>query len=374
MSRHWTPTELERLFDLRDGRGMEWEYIEAQMGRTAHACRIKYDRTRAKQREEGQRGSHPSLPIVADDLAIGHNSDDVPLTYLEQWQMDTERPTYQEILEHAQQGASLQRRLRPIRTRATRVIHTDQDNIFVVFLADFHLGAPGTDIRAFLETTDLLLSDPRFYFVVVGPDLETAFAWFYSAEAILNQVISPTMQIEAYHQWLTRMLPRCLGTCGDNHTNKRLLRVLGDLGIMWRDDIPYFHGHGLIDVELHHTATGAVTTYEILAKHQHGGRSIYHNLQPALRTMRDIYPLADVYCTAHTHQPGYLNNVFFQEARPAKPRQHFIVTGTFKLEDLHALYEYGGQGCLGVPTLWLDARGYGVVYYDSPEMALRVSG
>jgi len=283
---------------------------------------------------------------------------------LDEWQSKIDKPTWREILAHAEQGAELQERLRPIHTRATRTIRTDKP-IFVVHIADLHLGAASTDYQAFLNTTDLLKSDPRFHFVIVGADLETAFAWFRSAEAVLSQVIPPWMQIEVEHQWLDEMLPRCIAICGDNHTDERLERVLGDIGLVWREDLPYFRTWGILDIELDN-GRGDPVVYQAMLAHRWKGGSIYHSLQPALRMMRN-YPNADWYCTAHTHKPAHMWGCFFEGREP----QDLIVTGTFKTgDDLYVLRNFGQRGVLGLPTmkLWPDRKE--TQWFKSPQLAL----
>jgi hypothetical protein len=238
-------------------------------------------------------------------------------------------------------------------------------------MADFHLGSPHTDYQAFLDTTDLLLGHD-IHFIVVGPDLETAFTWFRSAEAVLNQVIPPWMQIEMYRQWLDEMLPKCVATCGDNHTDQRLERHLGDIGLVWRTDLPYFRTFGRLEVEVG-PENGPTEMYDIILSHKYKGSSIYHNLQPVLRLMRDIYPIADVYMTAHTHKPAYMSGIFYEEARPILPDQHFIVCGGFKNNgDLFSLRNFGGGGVLGLPTLALWPDRHEIAYFRSPQLALEV--
>jgi len=296
-------------------------------------------------------------------------------TRLERWREHLDRldaqPDWRELVEHARRGAEIQQSYRPVFNRATRRIITDKP-IFLSFIADLHLGSPYAQYQAFVATTDLLLGDNRFYTSVVGPDLETAFAWFRSADAVLNQVLAPWLQIELFRQWLDEMLPRCTSICGDNHTDERLERHLGDIGLVWRDDIPYFRTWGILTVEVGPEG-GPFAEYEIVLAHKYKGHSIYHDLQPALRMMRDIYPIADVYCTAHTHTPFHMDGVFYAEARPLKPRQHFIVTGTFKTgPEPYSMRNFGGGGILGIPTLALWPREYKLQYFKSPEMAVEV--
>ena len=292
---------------------------------------------------------------------------------LEAWQSDRpEKSDWRKLVEHAQTAAEIQHEYRPVDTRATRRIISDKP-ILVANIADFHLGSPHTDHQAFLNTTDFLI-EHGFYLNVVGPDMETAFAWFRSAEVVLNQTLPPWLQIELYRQWLDEMLPRTLAVCADNHSDMRLERYLGDIGLVWREEIPYFRAEGILTVEVG-PDEDHLAKYEIVMSHKYSGKSIYHDLQPALRMMRDIYPIADAYITAHTHHPAYMNGVFYEEARAMKPRQHFMVCGKFKTGgDLYSLRNFGGSGVLGVPVLMLWPNEYRIQYFDSPEIAAEVLG
>lgn len=306
----------------------------------------------------------PSFPVAAPESG----------SYLEAWQQKraAEQIGWRELVEHALKGAQLHQTYRPTLLRARRVIITDKP-VFLVHASDFHLGSPYTDYQSFVQTSDLILNDPRFYLNIVGPDLETAFAWFRSAEAVLNQVLPPYLQLELYRQWLDVMLPRTVAVCGDNHTDERLETYLGDIGLKWREDVPYFRAFGLLTLAIGPDHDHLVE-YEFLEAHRYRGSSIYHDLQPVLRMMRDIYPLADCYVTGHTHVPAYHQGVFYPEARLQKPSQHFIITGTFKTGgDVYSLRNFGGSGLLGLPTLQLWPDEYRIQYYESPLQALVVN-
>lgn len=357
----WARREDELLVELRN-EGMQFTMIAQKLpGRSASACRNRYRKV-----VNGWQRTSPAGPFPKET--------EKKKSALEQWTLQTDKPTWREILELAKQNAEIQHRLRPLYTSAERVIKTDRP-IFVTYMSDFHLGSPATNIQAFLDTTDLLMSDPRFYFIVVGPDLETAFAWFRSAEAVLNQTIPPWVQIEAYRHWLTDALAKALATCGDNHTDRRLERMLGDIGLTWREDLPYFRAYGRLKITLDN-GRGDPVSYRTVMAHQYKGHSIYHKLQPAIRMMREIDPLADIYATAHTHSPFHMDGVYWAEEdlRPQGSRQHFVVAGTFKDgPEVYSLAGYGKPGVLGLPTFMLDPNEFRIVYFDSPEIALAVT-
>ena len=294
------------------------------------------------------------------------------LSYVEEWKRDRREIGWREIVEHARKGAELQNNFRPVYTRATRKIITNKP-VFVSNISDLHLGCPHADYLAFVNTTDLLLKY-GFYLNVVGADIETAFTSFKSADAVLNQTLPPWLQIEMYRQWIEQMLPKTLSLCGDNHTDERLERFLGDIGLVWRDDIPYFRAWGILDLYVGPDDDN-LAKYTIVEAHKYRGSSTYHNVQPALKMMHDIYPLGDVYVTAHTHVPTHLSGAFFPEARPENPTQHFIVCGTFKTgNDVYSLRNFGGTGVLGVPTLMLWPENHRIHYFDNPQDAVDVCG
>jgi DNA-binding Lrp family transcriptional regulator len=275
--------------------------------------------------------------------------------------------TWEELAEHAERGAELQNRMRPVITEAHRMIG-ETEPVLVCFIADFHLGSPHADYRAFLQTTKLIRGDPRFYVCVVGPDQETAFAWFRSADPVLNQTIAPYQQIELYRMWLDEMLDRTIAVCGDNHSDRRLEQNLGDIGLVWRKEVPYFRQWGILHLRV------GITRYKIVMSHRWRGRSIYHQLQPALRLMRDVDPTGDVYVTAHTHRPAYMCGVWFQAIRKDRPRQHLVVCGTFKTGNEVFSLGYGGGGVLGVPTLALWPDEYRIACFDNPGTAIAAMG
>lgn len=349
----WSEDEVRLLLEMK-ATGSTWNEIGRALGRSSESCRSHHKRLRRSGKQEA----------TSRETALTGGA-----TVLEAWSANKRAVGWREIVAHMRRGAKLQSEMRPVHTTATRRIRSDRD-VFVVSMADFHLGSPATDYVSFVETTELLLGDERFYLVIVGPDLETAFTWFHSAEAVLNQTAPPWMQLEAYRLWLDEMLPRTLAVTGDNHTDRRLERHLGDIGLTWRDDLPYFRTYGLLTVEMDGGREEPIV-YRLALKHQYKGHSIYHNLQPALRVFRDIDPTADVYITAHTHRPAHLSGVFYPEARPQNPVQHFIVNGTFKTgDDIYSLDAHGGRGVLGLPTLRLSPHKHRILFYDSPQDAL----
>ncbi len=366
----WTDEERELLRDLC-AQPLTWSQRGRRLGRSGNSVRNQ-------ARRLGIVAVAPRMGVEAvpeADAAESTGADSI--SCLQAWTEYQERletrPGWRELVEHAKRGAEIQAAYRPDLRRATRRIITDKP-VLLVGMADFHLGSPHTDHDTFVATTDFLLSDPRFYALIVGPDLETSFAWFRSAEAVLNQTLPPWLQIELYRQWLDEMLPRTVAVCGDNHTDERLERGLGDIGLVWRDELPYFRAWGILTLEVGPEG-GPFAEYELVVSHRYKGHSIYHDLQPALRMMRDIYPLADAYITAHTHQPAHLDGVFYPEARPLKPEQHFIVCGTFKTGgDLFSLRNSGNTGVLGLPTLALWPGKHEMVYFRSPEVAVKVMG
>ena len=347
---------LTRLAQLRDNEQLSFSQIGSRLGITKDQARYYYQK--AKGRSDPGRAELYSAEI----------SEDAPATALEEWRALEEKPTWQELLEFAEKGQQLHDRMRPIIQRATRTIYTSGP-VAVVFMSDFHLGARGTDYAAFVRTTDLIMSDPRFMVIVNGADLEGAFHQFRSAEPGESSVMPVWMQIEAFKLWVDTMLDRIICICGDNHVDERLERILGDIGLIWRDDLLYFRTFGLLKLCLQSAESS--TDYTGLVTHRYKGHSIYHKLQPTLRTMRDIYPVADFYATAHTHTPAYMNGVYYPLAREEEmPEQHFVVSGSFKTRnDVYSLRNHGGSGILGLPTLvfWPDV--HLIQYFKSPWVA-----
>jgi len=356
----WGVPEKVRLFVLLE-EGKTLHEVAVILGRSYDSVRCQHMRLEAR----GFRDEH-DIPREGEERSTGRSA-------LDEWKLAEDKPGWREIVDYAAQGADLHNRMRPVSTTATRTITTKR-GIFLVHMSDFHLGSPATDYEAFLQTTDLIMSDDRFFIVVVGPDLENAMVQFRDASAVLNQVLPPYMQMEAYRLWLEEMLPRCVAVCGDNHVTERLERLVGDIGLARPEGVPFFPAYGILKLRLDNS-DGEPIEYEAVVAHKYKGSSIYHDLQPALRMMKDIYPLADWYVTAHRHKPAYLDGVFFPEARALKPVQRFIVCGTFKTgADLYAMRHFGGRGVLGLPTLYLSPDRHEITKFDSPAIALRAVG
>jgi hypothetical protein len=375
----WSDDELSLAYRLRKEKRLLWPEIAKRFGVSAAAMRGAIQRWLSKRDlsvtdafeddyidDEDDDAAYSGNYIVDEDGEIR-----VIPTILQEWrEHENERPSWQELIKYAESGAQLQQRLRPVLRSATRVVETKED-IYVAHVSDLHLGAAPVDYGLFMSTSNFFLEHPRLFLIINGPDLEFALTHFRDSSAVLNQVMPPWMQLEAFRLWLKDMLPRTLCMCGDNHVTERLERFLGDIGLALPQGIPYFQTFGKLTLKLDN-GVGDPVTYTAVLTHKYKGHSIYHNMQPALRAFRDIDPTADWYATAHTHKPGYLEGVWHKSARPDHPRQRMVVSGTFKnLEDVYALRNYGSSGVLGIPTLRLSPDKWDIDYFKSPESAFR---
>ena len=340
---HWNDGDIELLRSLVECGEYDWAEIARRVGRSVEACRGKWKRERSSLTtdDEGNEG--------AEDRSI-----------LDSWHAERREVTWEELIEYMNTGAELHQSLRPLCTSAQRTIRSGRD-VYLAFISDLHFGSPYCNYAKFFEITKIL-KDHDIYFVIVGKDLETAFAWFKAADAVLNQVAPPWMQIEAFRMWLKYMFDHAICICGDNHTDRRLRGVLGDVDISWAEGIPYFAEWGILTLNINSVE------YSLCLAHQWRGSSVYHSLQPTLRLMGKISPLCDVYATAHTHgRPAYLCSHFWPTETRIEP-QHLIVCGSIQGGDAYSL-RFGGGGIPAFPVLRLGSQQHEISYFYNIESA-----
>lgn len=196
--------------------------------------------------------------------------------------------------------------------------------ICIVPLADFHIGAYGTDYSLLEKITDELLSTPNLYTILLGDELDLTIKLRSVAE-VFSGVLTPEQQVSFARSWMEEVAPKVIAAIAGNH-DERTTQVSG-ISIhkdIFAKFVPW--ANGIMHIQL---KVGDVT-YNIAGNHTFRGYSMYNRTHGQKRFSREQYPDGDIYLAGHTHQPAYT-----WEMEHGKQKL-YINTGTLKTNDSYA--------------------------------------
>lgn len=247
---------------------------------------------------------------------------------------------------------------------------TPNQYIAIMFSADWHFGGCSVDYQQLEAYLDLVLNTPNLYLITVG-DLIDNFVNFKNVMPILSQLWSPKEQAE----WLSLVIQqykekgKWIASCWGNHDIERDEKILGSSTIKQRlgENFIYFNNKGILMLNVNDIK------YSILLSHKFAGHSMYNPNHSQGRAYREDFP-ADVVVSAHIHQAAYQKNYRYMPARELGMEFggecHYVQVGTFNTNDGHSK-RYYGKGHLKQPILLFNSIEKEILYFDSPEIAVR---
>ena len=232
------------------------------------------------------------------------------------------------------------------------VIKTDKP-IAVMFSADWHFGGLDVDYVALKRHYDFLLNVPGFYTSLVG-DLGNMMNLHRTA-SVRRDILTPDEQAEFLHNIIHQTVDagKLLTVNSGNHDDEFTERSAGFglLKLMAKGKVPYFRGHGYLDLVLQRSDGGEVV-YPIGLAHKTRFSSYMNKLHGAKRMEQmsaEFFgvdrPIPRVFVTAHHHNPAMST-----EGLTPEDRIIFVKCGTFKTDCTYS-QRYFGQGRIGVPTI-----------------------
>lgn len=231
-------------------------------------------------------------------------------------------------------------------------IPTDRP-IAVMYSADWHFGGLDVDYTALRRHYHFLLREPGFYMSLVG-DIGN-FMNLHRTVATRRDILTPDEQAEFLHSLIHETVDKgkLLTVNSGNHDDEFTERSagFGMLKLMAKGKVPYFRGHGYLDLVLQ-TSDGTETTYPIGSAHKTRFNSFMNALHGNKRMQQmsaEFFgidrPIPRVFVTAHTHNPAMAT-----EGLTPEDRIIHVKCGTFKTDCTYS-QRYFGQGKIGVPTI-----------------------
>lgn len=191
-------------------------------------------------------------------------------------------------------------------------------NIKIVPLSDLHIGHPSHNPVVAQRYVDWIKASPDRFCILVGDMTETAlrdsYGEIYDPQVKENVPLSPQRQADEVVRLLSPIKSRILGCVSGNHEQRVTQRTSFDPAMIYASalGVPYDPGSMVLALTWgawKKNATGSTTNagsqfYTLYFTHGWGAaRTLGPRLsQPA--KLRDVVSNADVYITAHLHQPG----------------------------------------------------------------------
>jgi len=225
--------------------------------------------------------------------------------------------------------------------------------IAVMFSADWHFGGLNVDYVSLRQHYQFLLNEPGFYMSLVG-DIGNIMNLHRTAAA-RRDILTIDEQAEFLHNVIYQTVDagKLLTVNSGNHDDEFTERSAGFglLKLMAKGKVPYFRGHGYLDLALQ-TDDGAEVVYPIGLAHKTRFSSFMNPLHGAKRMEQMTSgffginrPIPRVFVTAHRHDPAMAT-----EGLTPEDRIIHVACGTFNT-DCPFSQRYFGQGRIGVPTI-----------------------
>lgn len=186
------------------------------------------------------------------------------------------------------------------------------ESITILGLSDLHIGNPAHNPVVAQRIVDWVKERKSRYVLLLGDLTETALRDSYGE--IYEQPLSPQKQAEAVVHLLTPIKDRLLGCVSGNHEQRVTQRTSFDPAMIYASalGVPYDPASMVVSIKWAATRAGVSTSsngggtyYSIYFTHGWGAaRTLGPRLSQPAR-LRDVVENADVYMTAHLHQPGF---------------------------------------------------------------------
>lgn len=208
-------------------------------------------------------------------------------------------------------------------------IKTDKP-IILQFIADMQFGGAYVDYELFEKYTDYIINTPDLYLAILGDELDSFLAGFFSAQPVHSQLFNPEQQQMFFGKWLESIEHKLMFSTWDNHSDMRYEKVLGwsPAAMLRAKYAPYFDGHSQIYLRV------GKTEYKISAAHHFKAKSKFNPLHGAQSFARETVQDSDIYVGADQHQAsiGHM-------ALGGKDRI-YIMTGSLQGSDKTGMDDY----------------------------------
>ncbi len=218
--------------------------------------------------------------------------------------------SWKDIIDLAEQNKTMINNVRHDTFEITRTIDCDK-NILILFSADWHMGANGTNYNSLKKDMEKVIDTENIYIVTVGDEIENMNPSFKNKLPPSEQIIPRELENAFFISLLNELIEKdkILGACWGNHDAEFDERTIGYAIKRYLIDgkdlyLPY---GGFINILMNDVQ------YRFRVTHTYAGKSIYNPNHSNIRSLREksitqiddnILQGIDADIQAHGHIPA----------------------------------------------------------------------
>lgn len=215
---------------------------------------------------------------------------------------DKQEPTFhwRNAIEHAKRGQHLADTMRESQDFATIELDAEEEDPFILFLSDTHIGDWSTDYDLFARITDEILETPGLYVGLLGDLANMAIRLRGVAEVTGGALFTPEQQVKILDSWLTDIAHKVVFATWDNHGVEREEQASGFSAIkhIQAKRFVYFGGIGHPDIRVGNEV------YKFAVSHRFRGSSLDNPCHGGMRYLRREGHQRELAAMGDYHVPG----------------------------------------------------------------------
>jgi hypothetical protein len=240
---------------------------------------------------------------------------------------------------------------------ATIELDAEEEDPFLLFLSDTHIGDWATDYDAFERITDEILETPGLYVGLLGDLANMAIKLRGVAEVAGGSLFTPELQLRILEQWLDTISHKVAFATWDNHAVEREEAGTGISAFanLQKKHVTYFGGIGHPDI------IAGEERYTLAVSHRFRGTSIDNPCHGSMRYLRreghdrELAAMGDIHQAGivkfyHGNTPKVAVNCGSTQTGSVYARRHFslftqpVMPGVVLSTDRHNITPYMSVG------------------------------
>lgn len=207
--------------------------------------------------------------------------------------------TWEEMADAAIAMQGIQHRASSSQSHATIEILADDDP-YILFLSDTHIGDWGTDYEAFKRITHEIQETPRLHVALLGDMVNMAIKLRGVAEVAWGSLLPPELQLVFFSKWLDSIAHKVVLATWDNHAVEREEAQSGISAFknVQSKRVPYFNGIGHADIVV------GDNQYNLAVSHRFRGRSQDNPVHAPMRYLLRESSDRELAAMGDYHVPG----------------------------------------------------------------------
>jgi hypothetical protein len=215
---------------------------------------------------------------------------------------DKVEPTFhwRDAIGYAKSGQALAASMHEGQDTALIELNAEEENPFILFLSDTHIGDWSTDYDLFERITDEILETPGLYVALLGDLANMAIRLRGVAEVTGGALFTPEQQVKILDSWLADIAHKVAFATWDNHGVEREEQASGISAIkhLQAKRFVYHGGIGHPDIRV------GEQTYRFAVSHRFRGSSIDNPCHAPMRYLRREGHQRELAAMGDYHVPG----------------------------------------------------------------------